>query len=506
MIMNKFEKIILSLIVVIFTLGGITSCKDLDDMKNPNEPTVETYWVSEDAAINGTNAVYAALQRKGTYRRWIYFVTDVCSDLGFSSSPWTDLSNVSKFKYTNYNFEVNYEVWQDHYRGIFRANQVLKRVPEIEMDLTLKNRLLGEARFLRALYYYNLVNLYGNVPLAKELKEGSEQLSGYPQEGIPAVWSLIEEDLLFAKANLPETYDDDNVGRATWGAATALLAKAYMQQHKYAEALPLLKEIVESPLYSLVPNYADNFRHDTENNSESIFEVQFSDEFMNGPDQDGTATSSLGCNRARFFSPVGWSDAEANGWYVEAFKSLNDPRINATYVYDNEDQLYYGLTYDDLPKTGGRISTWFNKYLRSYYVDVEGEKNDDSPINYRVIRLADIMLLYAEALNETGGDAGMVQDLIQQVRDRSGAGASPFPGMGFTVAEQIENERILELSGESQRWFDLRRYGYFTDPAKIEILRSRDSEFNTFNIQTEGYLPIPTKEIDLNDVVQNNGW
>ena len=506
--MDNYKKYISSLLFVILVVAGLNSCKDLDEMTNPNEPTAETFWVSEESAVKGTNAVYAALQRLGTYRRWFYFVTDLSSDLGFSTSPWTDLSNVSKFKYTDYNFVVNYDIWQDHYRGIFRANQVLKNVPGIEMDETLKNRLLGEARFLRALYYYNLVNLYGNVPLAEELNEGENQLNGYPQKGIDAVWNLIEQDLIFAKGVLPNSYDDDNVGRATWGAATSLLAKAYMQQHKYNEALPLLKDVVESNIYSLVPDYKDNFRHTSENNEESIFEVQFSDEFVRGWDQDGSATSSLGCNRARFFSPVGWSDGEANAWYVEVFKTLNDPRLNVTYVYDNTTEQYYGMSYSDLPRTGGRISNWFNKYLRSYYKDVEGERDDDSPINVRVIRLADILLLYAEALNETGGDANLVQQLIQQVRDRVGAGASPFTqAAGFTVAEQIENERILELSGESQRWFDLRRYGYFSDPAKLDILKSRDSEFNTFNPATNGYLPIPTKEIDLNpDVVQNAGW
>lgn len=509
--MNNFiKKSIIVSVVGILTLVSITSCKKLD-MTNPNESTVKTFWVSKESAVKGTNAIYAALQRKGIYRSRFFFVTDASSDLGFSTSPWVDLANVSKFKYTSYNFIVNYRVFNDHYRGIFRANQVLKNVPGIKMDLTLKNRLLGEAHFLRALFYYNLVNLYGNVPLATKLHEGADQLKGYAQEGIPAVWKLIEQDLLFAQKHLPKSYDAQNVGRATWGAATALLAKAYMQQHKYSEALPLFKEIVASGIYALIPNYEDNFRQYDENNKESIFEVQFSDEFDNGSIQDGSATSSLGCNRARDFSPVGWSDVEATHYYVNMFIKLHDPRLNATYIYPNTTQKYYGgLSYSAMPRTGGRVSDWWNKYTRSYYVTVAGERDWDSPINYRVIRYGGILLLYAEALHKTGNDPKALE-LVQQVRDRVGAGPSPFllPNAyaPVSVGNVIKFERILELSGESQRFFDMRRYGYFTDQNEINRIAKIDPEYKYFRIATKGYLPIPTREVDLNPgVKQNPGW
>ncbi|NOX64208.1 MAG: RagB/SusD family nutrient uptake outer membrane protein [Chlorobi bacterium] len=501
--MNYFKKLIIASVVGILILGGITSCKKLD-LINPNESTVNTFWVNKTAAVKGVNAIYAALGRPGTYMQWFYFVTDASSDLGFSTSPWTDLSNISKFTYTNYNFTVNYGTWNDHYRGIFRANQVLNYVPGIKMDTTLKNRLLGEAHFLKALFYYNLVNLYGNVPLATKLNVGADQLKGYRQEGIPAVWNLIEQDLLFAQKHLPTKYDAQNLGRATWGAATALLAKAYMQQHKYSEALPLFKEIVASGIYSLIPNYENNFRHTDENNAESIFEVQFSHQFDNGPWQDGTAGSSVGTDRARNFSPVGWSDVEATAYYVDIFKKYHDPRLNATYIYPNTTQKYYGLSYNAMPRTGGRVSNWFNKYTRSYYVDVAGARDWDSPINYRVIRYGGILLLYAEALHKTGNDTKALA-LVQQVRDRVGAGPSPFLSLG--VGKVIEWERIFELSGESQRFFDMRRYGYFTDQNEINRIATIDYEFKHFRTATKGYLPIPTREIDLNPYVkQNPGW
>jgi hypothetical protein len=500
---NKYIKFSLALVFAL----NVTSCKKFDEMTNPNEMTVETFWLNDTDAIKGTNAVYTSLQRNGTYKKWFWFVTDASSDEAMSTSPWTDLSNISKFTYVDYNFEPIYEIFQDHYRGIFRANQVLINVPDIAMDETLKNRLLGETKFIRALLYYNLVNLWGNVPLATETAERPNALAGYPQQGIDAVWALIESDLSFAVANLPSSYDDANRGRATSGAAKALLGKSYMQQHKWTEAEATLAEVVNSG-YTLVSNFRDNFTHYDENNNESIFEVQFSDEFLNTTQQDGTATSSLGTYRSIFLSPAGWSDIEGTVGMVDFFKSVSDPRLNDTYIYENVTETYYGESYAGLEMGSRAGSQWFRKYSREYYVTQDEEKIWDSPINLRIIRLADIMLLYAEAL-EHNGKGGLAEAQIQLVRDRVGAGPSPFVGT-VSLAKAIEYERILELAGESVRWFDLRRLGYLdnaTGENSIATLKSIDPEFDFFKIETKGYLPIPNGEVDTNlGIVQNTGW
>ncbi|MEN8248781.1 MAG: RagB/SusD family nutrient uptake outer membrane protein [Bacteroidota bacterium] len=505
--MKKINKYIIYTLSTVLLLG-ISSCTKFDDLVNPNEMTVDTFWLNESDAIKGTNAVYASLQRNGTYKKWFWFLTDASSDEGMSTSPWTDLSNVSKFTYVDYNFVVLYETFQDHYRGIFRANQVLTNVPGISMDETLKNRLLGETKFIRALLYYNLVNLWGNVPLATETAVRPNELSGYSQEGIPAIWELIEADLAFAVENLPKTYDDANLGRVTWGAAKALLGKAYMQQHKWAEAEVVFEEVINSGLYDLVPNYRDNFTHYNENNVESIFEVQFSDEFENTSDQDGSATSSLACYRSIFLSPAGWTDIEASSGALNFFQSVADPRTNASFIYENDTETYYGVSYAQLQLGARAGSQWFRKFSREYYVTQDEEKIWDSPINLRIIRLADVLLLYAEALEHNGKNAE-AEAQITRVRDRVGAGPSPFVG-NVSLAKAIEYERILELCGESVRWFDLRRLGYFenaTGDNSVATLKSTDPEFNFFNVETNGYVPIPTKEIDTNSgVEQNAGW
>lgn len=503
--MKNFKKYIIASLIVVLMLN-ILSCTDFDEMLNPNEMTVDTFWQNEGDAVKGVNATYSSLQLPGVYKKWMVFLTDASSDEGMSTSPWTDLANVSKFSFVDYNFVVLYEVFRDHYRGIFRANQVIASVPRIDMDEAMKNRLLGEAKFIRALLYYNLVNIWGNVPLATEA-ENENKLGGYPQLGIDAVYALIEDDLMFAKNNLPKMYGDDDLGRATKGAATALLGKAYMQQHKWAEAEKELAEVVNSGEYELVANYADNFTHYTENNKESIFEVQFSDMFLNSWDQDGAPNSSVGSFRSIFTSPAGWSDIEGTPGMLQHFKDYSDPRLKNTYVYDNPTETYYGLSYADLSLGARAGSQWFRKFIRHYYETEAGEKVWDSPINTRVIRFSDILLLYAEAL-EHNGNTGLAEQQITRVRNRVNAGPSPFIAAGQTLAKTIENERIMELCGESVRFFDLRRLGYFEDAAKLSELKARDPEFNSFNIDTKGYFPFPNIELNTNsnEIVQNPGW
>ena len=501
--MKNMKKYINASLLVVLMLT-ISSCEDFDEMTNPNQMTVDTFWQTEGDAIKGVNAIYSVLQLHGTYKTWMVFLTDASSDEGMSTSPWTDLANVSKFTFVDYNFVVLYEVFRDHYRGIFRANQVLANVPGIDMDATMKNRLLGEAKFVRALFYYNLVNLWGNVPLATE-----ENLAivGSPQMGIPAVYALIESDLMFAKNNLPASYGNDDLGRATKGAATALLGKAYMQQHKWAEAETELAAVVNSGTYDLVSDYRDNFTHYNENNKESVFEVQFSDMFPNSPEQDGSPNSSVGTNRSRFTSPAGWSDVEGTPEMLQHFKDYSDPRLSYTYIYDNPTEIYYGLNYADLSLGARNGSQWYRKYVREYYMTEAEEASNDSPINFRVMRFSDILLLYAEALEHNGNNS-LAEQQITRVRNRVGAGPSPFLAAGQSLAKAIENERIMELCGESVRYFDLRRLGYFEDAGKLNELKARDPEFNSFNLDTKGYFPIPNIELNTNsnDSDQNAGW
>src|SRR5256885_1992741 len=293
-------------------LAGATllGCTNLD-LTDPNEPSTDTFWQTAADAVAGVNAVYNGLQNNGTYGRWLVFASDLRSDVGLINSPWTDLSNFTKFTFTSYDFEVNHDLWQHHYQAIFRANQVIARVPGIAMDATLRDRIVGEAKFLRALLYFNLVTLYGNVPLITTPPELTDRPATV---GPPQLWAQIERDLTEARAVLPQAYSGADVGRATWGAATALLGKAHLQQHEWSEGEAALSEVIGSGRYDLMANYGDNFTDRFENNVESVFEVQFGDRSF-------LSAGTRGLNISRMVGPCGpsYCDGRPTRWYVDQF-------------------------------------------------------------------------------------------------------------------------------------------------------------------------------------------
>ncbi|GAB3242469.1 RagB/SusD family nutrient uptake outer membrane protein [Hymenobacter seoulensis] len=516
----KFSKYIRLVLAGSILLTAASCEKNLLDQVNPNVPTTVSFWKTSDDAVKGVNAAYSGLQQLGTYRRWLNFALDTRSDDSFSQSPWGELLDWNRFVQTNYDFEVSRDIWRDHYRAIFRTNQVIDNVPTITgMDATLQKRVLAEAKFLRALYYFNMVSLYGNVPLVLKASESLD--SSAPQATEAQVWEQVIADLKAAQPDLPASYNGIDVGRATSGAATALLGKAYMQNRRWAEAQTEFTKIIGTT-YSLTPNYTDNFRHTTENNAESIFEVQFNDDKLGGNDGDD-ATSSEGGQRSQFWGVpgAGFVDAEVRPWVVNEFlkegtaSGQRDPRLSATVFYNRRqfsstlpvdaDTIVYGRGF--LNRFGNnerdRSRIYWRKYQNDYHRTFE---NFDSPINHRVIRYADILLLQAEALNEGGNVAGAVTE-INKVRIRSGL--APLVAASFTQATlrmQIMHERVTELTGEGQRWFDLQRWGLLETQAGLDQLKARDEHFSNFVIAKSRLLPLPRTDVDLLRLNQNPGW
>jgi hypothetical protein len=259
----------------ILMMGGCKKYMDLD-IENPNRIDESNFWKTSNDAIEGINAVYGNFYRNGSPgSRWMPFYFDVRSDDGYSTSGWPMLRSIGGLNLTEYSGEINAEAWGHHWRGVYRSNQLLANVPGITMDETLKNRILGEAKFLRALYYYELVTIWGNIPLLLQPSHPADKPSQVPQEQI---WLQIEKDLTEAAAALPTSYTGSDLGRATRGSAQGLLGRALLQQRKWQEAADALAWFITGPgaaLYDLMPNYRDNFLHTTENNKESVFEIQF---------------------------------------------------------------------------------------------------------------------------------------------------------------------------------------------------------------------------------------
>ena len=494
--------------VVALLLGAaLAGCNNDLDVTNPNARSTDNFWRSANDALQGTNAVYAGLLPLGTYGRWQVFVNDLRSDVGTArTSPWGDLANFGRFQLPSYNWEINGQVWTDHYRGISRANQVIAFVPDIEMDATLRSRYVGEAQFIRALLYFNLVNLYGgNIPLI--LEPAGDPSVRPPSSTRDAVYAQIEQDLTAAIAALPETYGGTDVGRATKGAAQALLGKVQLQERKWAEAVATLAPVIASNRYDLLPNYADNFVQATENaNRESLFEVQMGDE--------STLASNIpGLSFPRMSGPCrpGWQitfcDLRPTRWFFQQF-TANDKRLDATLYYNHPTtQQIYGRPYTDLfvddPGTADvREDTliFFRKY-GEYYQSENDFQRWDNPINFRVLRFADVLLMQAEALVQLNRQ-GEALPLVNRVRTR--AGLTPLAAV--TVGDVLR-ERLLEFGLEGQRWLDLVRYEFNGPTVTLAELQAHDPDFSGFQAGKSERLPIPTSETLNNPGVQQNpGW
>lgn len=507
------RKIFICPIIAAFTL--LFSCQKELSINNPNALTTSNYWITSDDAIKGVNAIYSTLHR-GSISRWMLFYYIIRSDEGRSQSPATDIvNNMDKFVVTDYNYGNAYGIWNDNYIGIDRANQVLDHVPAIDMDAALKTRLIGEAKFMRAFFYFQLVSLWGNVPILLHQPQLTDQPSTSPAD---SVYAQIERDLTDASNNLPTSYGTADVGRATKGSALALLAKAYMQQRNYTQALVPLQWLVEGDgknIYSLMPNFRDNFLVNTENNAESVFEWQFETNETETGDNDVVPNHNYGQSIAQFFAPpgIGWSDGEACRWTVWEFLQENtvsgnrDPRLPASLLYDStnikgpDSTIFYGQTFTQRYGNTNHNRAWFRKFLNDAWKNSEGYRSKN---NYRYIRYADVLLMYAECLNATGNTTKAYQ-YVDRVRQRAGLAPLSTAKPGLTRDQflaQLKHERVTELVGEGHRWNDLARWGDLGPQ-----LASRDPGFLNFVKGKNELLPIPTQEIDINpNLKQNPNW
>lgn len=503
-------------IYIIIAAGlGVTGCEEDLNIPNPNQPTVEQFWQNASHAEQGVNAIYSTFHR-GPISRWMPFLYILRSDVGRSLSPAPPIvNNTDRFLQTDYNAGETAGVWKDLYIGIFRANQALSKVPGIDMDEALKERLLGEAYFMRGLFYFHLASLWGNVPLILEPSRPEMLPATSSRE---QVWAQVEQDLTVAAEKLPPSHANSaNIGRATKGAAKAYLAKAYMQQHKFNEASKPLEWLVEGPgagIYDLVADYRDNFLVTTENNQESVFEWQFEVNPSEYTDNDiQTPNHNYGTSLAQFFAPsgIGWSDGEARPWVVNEFLGEQtiggerDPRLAASFLYENTDPrgpdftMIYGMTFTERYGVNDRV--WFRKFLNDHWKNEEGYR---SPNNWRVVRYADILLMYAETLNELGRTADAYQ-YVDRVRQRVDLPALSDIMPGLTqdqFLEQLKHERLLELAGEGHRWNDLARWGDLGPN-----LSDRDPHFENFVIGKHELLPVPQRDLDINpNLDQNPNW
>ncbi|QEC56102.1 RagB/SusD family nutrient uptake outer membrane protein [Flavisolibacter ginsenosidimutans] len=520
-------------IIITVALWAMSCKKSELNIANPNQPTTQQFWQTANDAQLGVNAIYSTYHRAGL-SRWMHFLTIIRADEGFSTSPAPWIRNYyDLFNYENYNDGLITSLWYDCYTGINRCNQVLDNVPAINMDNTQKQQLLGEAKFMRGLFYYTLALHYGNVPVILHVPKPSEYYpSTTPQDG---VYAQAAQDFTDATTALPATYDASNKGRATKGAAYAMLGKVYMQQRKWQQAKDALQWLAEGPgasNYNLVANYRDNFIETTENNSESVFEFQnaanpidaFDNDAGDGDPNHTPDKLNYGTSIPPFFAPrpIGFTDGQAFRWVVWEFlkesqtNGQRDPRVAATFLYDSTDvrgpnfTLVYGQTWTSRAYSNDlndpiAVATNRTVYWRKFLDDatMNGEVFH-SGNNYRYLRYADVLLLYAEALNALG-QTTQAYTFVDKVRVRAGLKTltAAMPGLSQQAfLTQLKHERITELSGEGHRWEDLIRWGDLS-----ASLSSKDPAFVNFKTGKNEVLPIPQFDLDNNpNLKQNPGY
>jgi hypothetical protein len=485
----KKNKVILLFSVIALI---VASCKKYLSVDPPYAQDAENYFQTPDDFDRALTGAYDMLQ--GSFMS--LWIGEIASDNsiagGESVNDSQGLHQIDNMTHGGVNNELR-NIMRWNYTGITRVNYIMENKDNI--DFPEKQHILAEARFLRAYYYFELVKFFGDIPLIIDERLGIEEAQQLPRAPKADVYAQIEEDLTFAISILNPVATQK--GRATKGAAQALLGKAYLYQNKYTEAATILDEIRNSGLYSLIPNYGDLFSVSNENNTETVFDVQYT----------GLEGGGYGCliclegNAAPGFQGIrqynGPIYGDGNSYNLPTQELYNafspiDPRRGHT-ILDIE--AFIAAQPDPSAITyaigaGGHTGYYNNKYIKRQGEIGLPDNDLTSPVNYRVIRYADILLMAAEAHFHLG-NSSVAQQLVNQVRVRAGV-----PGIPVQSLNDIYKERRFELSGEGHRFFDLVRTGQAAQ------------YIDGFVVGKHELFPIPQVEIDLagGNWPQNSGY
>jgi tetratricopeptide (TPR) repeat protein len=491
------------------------SCKeDVLDKQNPNEFTPDTFYKTDTQLVGAVNAAYSSLQSLDLVCREYFFVHDLRSDdMGSGGGQLeTPRAQLLTGNHDPSN-SLLLSVWRGWYRLIHQANQVIEIVPTAPTETTseeMRNRVVGEAKFLRALAYMDLVVLFGGVPLMDTYvkKVGEDK----PRATVDEVYGLVISDLEDAIALLPlkSGYDNNNIGRANKQAAQALLARAHMQRGDYNLAKPLLEDVISSGEFDnwkSIP-YIENFREEMEFNDESLFEVAFSYDF-GGSSWDGTGqgTQTEVTFRGQEYGPNAWRNVIPSVSLLEEYENTDDgdakddPRYTESFYFIGDTYNNGTMTITDMQGNNPKIS--WKKYQRIYKAASEEQR---SGINMRVIRYAEVLLNLAECENALGNDPEAIA-LLNEVRSRDGVEMPPYPTANYPVNSPEEvfraivHERRVELAGEQIRDRDIARWRSLGKLAVEPI---------SYYEPKHALVPIPQAEIDNNAALtqadQNSGF
>jgi hypothetical protein len=495
--MKNRNKIVLTFFVLV-----VNGCSDFLNEDLQGIYSNATFYQTESHAMLAIAGVYNVASFVSTQNDlWVF--GDVASDdaiKGGLAGDQSDIQFIDEFTYSRNNGSLE-KIWRRYYEGISRANYLLYYGPDIQMDDDLKNRILGEAKFLRAYFYFNLVNIFGEIPLKLKPPINPDEINK-PKSSVAEVYTQIESDLQESVTALEVEYTGLDVGRATKGAALGMLAKAFLYQKQFDNVLTAITGIEALGIYELEKVFKNNFIDSTQNNAESLFEIQ----------HQSAQLPKLGSHLDQYFSPP-----KDNGYYfnvplqnfVDAFEVTAagdpDPRLDYTVGRDGKKWIN-GEDFDPAWSPTG--------YLQKKHVQPLKEEPiiGDASLNYVYLRYADVVLMKAEALNELNMtvEALVPLNAIRKRARESYLYDEGLPGFGSipvdllpdivstnqqTVRDAIRQERRVELGFEFHRFFDLMRYG---QSAAEDALSATG-----FIYEQHHYFLIPQSELDTNPLISN---
>lgn len=548
---------ILSVCVLAVSLC-MTSCEDFLTEEVRGQQNLETYFQSAKEAEAFVTGCYQAITFGGWWNiNTVWLMSEMCTDdgwMGNTTQSQSDYISLAHYQGAGQSNGAISNFWQYRYKGILRCNVAIERISTAKLeDESLRKRLVAEARFLRGYFYFELVRNFGGVPLITKFSM-PEDIEGITRASIEDCYKFIEDDLKAAANDLPlrSAQAHTDLGRATKGAALGLLGKVFLYQEKWKEAREVLKQVIDSDEYKLLSNFGDVWSVDHNNSEESLFEVQYMyDETYS---LGGALTVITG---ARSGPDDGWSWGQPTANLEKAYLDAGDSeRLRWTIIKTGCTEIAGENQFDKFVKNSkdmAKYQTYIDKYgwepdcyiidptqhksariVRKYFVPIEKRPEiyniDRIPLNHRILRYADVLLMYAEASNELGQDSE-AQAALNQVRNR--VGLSDVTATGNNLRKAIRNERRLELAWEQNRLYDIRRWKDDDGRRVIEHLMGANGSFVRFNLdektrdryewENQGessdkgisfdptrdlVFPIPLYEITQSNgsITQNPGW
>jgi len=482
-------------------LLALAACNHLLDTKPYTFSSGDNYYENEAQVLRAVNGVYGRLQELHTSDFWA--LTEMVADntnyqYDESDRGAQQREEIDEFLITSSNTYVN-TAWALLYSIVKEANVVLGRMDGVSFaDQTLKNRHIGELKFLRGLAYFHLVRLFGEIPMHTEEIAGPADAFKSGKATVDQVYTLIIQDARDAIAALPDNYTGSDLGRATKGAALTLLGDVYLTRKLYAEAVAALQQVTGLG-YSLLPDYADCFSPTAKNNAESVFEVQY-DWSVEG--ESSNFIYMFGPRNAKlklvgFTGTLGGSNIPTPGIY-----NLYEPgdlrRDRSIELFDDPSNAKYAESL----AFGGKMP-FIKKFYHPPYPE-DGRANE----NWPVYRYAHVLLMLAEAQNEAGTGDPLAN--LNIVRQR--AGLPPLSALTTdALRDAIAREQRVEVAFENHRWYQLLRTGKVAEVMNAhgadEKARLARLSSAAYNVQPFRLLfPIPQREIQLNGFAQNDGY